>query len=128
MGENKHNIRQVPITREEVEFYKQRMRNLNARPIKKVIEAKAKKKSKMLDKLDKVRKKAQGILDAAETSSKEKQEQIKGIYKKAGLAKKRKPKPTFVVAKKGLAGKKYQRPQNVKGTYKVVDPRMKKDL
>ena len=126
--ENKHNFRQIPITREEVEFYKQRMRDVNARPIKKVIEAKAKKKSKMLNQLDRVRKKAQGILDATETSSREKQDQIKGIYKRAGLLKKKTPKPTFVVAKKGLAGKKYRRPDNVKGTYKVVDPRMKKDL
>jgi len=126
--ENKHNIRQMPITREEVEVYKQRMRALNARPIKKVIEAKAKKKSKMLSKLDRARKKAQGILDATETSSKEKQEQIKGIYKKAGLLKKKNTKPTYVVAKKSLAGKRYKRPDNVKGTFKVVDPRMKKDL
>lgn len=126
--ENKHNFRQMPITREEVEVYKERMRALNARPIKKVIEAKAKKKSKMVMKLNRVRKKAQGILDATETSNKEKQEQIKGIYKKAGLTKKKDVKPTYVVAKKGLAGKRYKRPDGIKGTYKVVDPRMKKDL
>merc|ERR1740136_168504 len=126
--ENKHTHRHIPITREEVEFYKQRMRDLNARPIKKVIEAKAKKKSKMMHKLEKVRSRAQGILDADETSTKEKQSQIKGIYKKAGLVKKETAKPTFVVAKKGLAGKNYKRPSSVKGTYKVVDPRMKKDL
>jgi len=126
--ENKHTYRQVPVTREEVEEYKQRMRELNARPIKKVIEAKAKKKSKLVMKLNRARKKAQGILDSTETSSAEKQDQIKGIYKKAGLTKKKQEKPTFVVAKKSLAGKNYKRPAGVKGVYKVVDPRMKKDL
>jgi len=126
--ENKHTYRHVPVTREEVEVYKQRQRELNARPIKKVIEAKAKKKSKMLSKLNRARKKAQGILDSTEVSAREQQDQIKGIYKKAGLLKKKHVKPTFVVAKKSLAGKKYRRPEGVKGTYKVVDPRMKNDL
>merc|ERR1711962_221433 len=126
--ENKHTFRHVPVTREEVEQYKQRERELNARPIKKVIEAKAKKKSKMLSKLNRARKKAQGILDSTETSSSEKQAQINGIYKKAGLLKKKHEKPTFVVAKKSLAGKIIKRPAGVKGTYKVVDPRIKKDL
>lgn len=126
--EAKHTSRQIPVTKEEVLFYKNRMREINARPIKKVIEAKAKKKDKMLKKLDKVRKKAQGILDATDTSNKEKQDQIKGIYKRAGLLSKKKPQTTYVVAKRGLAGKKYKRPANVKGQYKVVDPRMKKDL
>jgi len=126
--ENKHTYRQVPVTREEVEQYKQRERELNARPIKKVIEAKAKKKSKLVMKLNRARKKAQGILDSTETSAREQQDQIKGIYKRAGLTKKKHVKPTFVVAKKSLAGKKYKRPDGVKGTYKVVDPRMKADL
>nr|XP_047142101.1 pre-rRNA 2'-O-ribose RNA methyltransferase FTSJ3 [Hydra vulgaris]XP_047142102.1 pre-rRNA 2'-O-ribose RNA methyltransferase FTSJ3 [Hydra vulgaris] len=126
--EVKHTVRHIPITREEVEFYKQRIRDLNARPIKKVIEAKAKKKSQMLKKLDRARRKAQGILDATDTGSREKQEQIKGIYKRAGLLSKKKVETTYVVAKKGLAGKKYSRPDGVKGQFKVVDPRMKKDL
>jgi AdoMet-dependent rRNA methyltransferase SPB1 len=126
--ESKHKKRPLPVTREEVEAYKERMREINARPIKKVIEAKAKKKDKMLRKLEKVRKRAEGVLEASDTSEREKQQQIKGMYKRAGLLKKKREKVTYVVAKKSQAGKNYARPSVVKGQYKVVDPRLKKDL
>ena len=48
------------------------------------------------------------------------------IYKKAGLLNKKKRQVTYVVAKKG-GGKKPSRPAGVKGFYKIVDKRMKKD-
>ena len=48
------------------------------------------------------------------------------MYRKAGLLSKKKEKKTYIVAKKG-AGKKVSRPAGVKGQFKVVDPRMKKD-
>ncbi|XP_074491324.1 pre-rRNA 2'-O-ribose RNA methyltransferase FTSJ3-like isoform X2 [Sebastes fasciatus] len=52
--------------------------------------------------------------------------QLKSIYKKAGLGKEKR-EVTYVVTKKG-AGRKVRRPAGVKGAFKVVDGRMKKDM
>lgn len=123
--ENKHRKRPVPVTREMVEEYKQKWREINARPIKKVAEAKARKKRRMLRKMENAKKKAESVVNTVDISEREKMSQLKSIYKKAGMGKEKR-KVTYVVAKKG-AGRKVRRPAGVKGTFRVVDGRMKKD-
>ena len=128
-NESKFCQKQLPVTKEMVQEYRTRLKEVNARPIKKIAEAKARKKMKALKKMEKARKKAESITDAMDVNSSEKVQQIKQIYKKAGLLGKRKPTEVqYVVAKKSLAAKRAKRPAGVKGRYKMVDPRMKKDI
>uniref|UniRef100_A0A7N6B9P5 pre-rRNA processing protein FTSJ3 n=1 Tax=Anabas testudineus TaxID=64144 RepID=A0A7N6B9P5_ANATE len=124
--ERKHRKKPVPVTKEMVEEYKQKWKEIDARPIKRVAEAKARKKRRMLKKMEQAKKKAEAVVNTVDISEREKMAQLKSIYKKAGLGKEKR-EITYVVAKKG-AGRKVRRPQGVKGVFKVVDSRMKKDM
>ncbi|XP_013399943.1 pre-rRNA processing protein FTSJ3 [Lingula anatina] len=125
--EAKHIRKQLPVTKQDVQEYRERLKAINVRPIKKLAEAKARKKKKAMKKLENARKKADVISEAVDVTDREKWQQIKQIYKKAGILGKKKPEVAYVVAKKG-AGKRVGRPAGVKGRFKVVDPRMKKDM
>ncbi|KAL1777590.1 pre-rRNA processing protein FTSJ3 [Sigmodon hispidus] len=123
--EKQHRIRQLPIDKKEVEHYRKRWREINARPIKKVAEAKARKKRRMLKKLEQTKKKAEAVANTVDISEREKVAQLRSLYKKAGLGKEKR-QVTYVVAKKGV-GRKVRWPAGVRGHFKVVDSRMKKD-
>lgn len=123
--ERRHSHKELPITKEVVQQYKDRMKEINVRPIKKVVEAKARKKRRSMRRLEKARKKADTISETMGMSDYDKAQQIRHIHKKAKQEKKK--EVTYVVAKKHQAGKKAHRPSGVKGQFKVVDRRMKKD-
>ncbi|XP_069733066.1 pre-rRNA 2'-O-ribose RNA methyltransferase FTSJ3 [Phaenicophaeus curvirostris] len=123
--EKQHRRKQIPVDRQTVEAYRQRWREINARPIKKVAEAKARKKRRMLKKMEQMKKKAEAVVNTVDISEREKVAQLRRIYKKAGLAKEKR-QVTYLVAKKGV-GRRVRRPPGVKGQFKVVDSRLKKD-
>lgn len=105
---------------------KEKMRAFNARPIKKVREAKGRKKMKAAQRLEKLKKKSDLLVNEEGMTEKEKAESIAKLLRKAT---KKKPKQAVkvVVAKganRGIKG----RPQGIKGRYKIVDPRMKKEM
>uniref|UniRef100_H2YL40 Putative rRNA methyltransferase n=1 Tax=Ciona savignyi TaxID=51511 RepID=H2YL40_CIOSA len=118
---NKH------LPKDLVDTYKSRDKGINVRTIKKVVEAKARKKKKVMKKMEKARKQAEGVTESTDMSNKEKAAHVKNIYKKAGLLNKKKEHTTYVFAKRGT-GKRVRRPPGVSGKFKVVDKRMKSDL
>ncbi|XP_030111813.3 pre-rRNA 2'-O-ribose RNA methyltransferase FTSJ3 [Taeniopygia guttata] len=124
--ERQHRRRQLPVDKQTVEAYRQRWKEINARPIKKVAEAKARKKRRMLKKLEQMKKKAEAVVSTVDISEREKVAQLRRIYKKAGLAKEKR-QVTYLVAKKGV-GRRVRRPPGVRGQFKVVDSRLKKDV
>ena len=116
------------MTKEAVEILRARQRALDARPIKKVAEAKARKKMKAMQKLQKAMKKAEGVNESADLSEREKAQQIQKLMLKGlSKAKQKKSEVKVVVAKgahKGVKG----RPKGVKGRYQMVDARMRKEV
>ncbi|CAF3257565.1 unnamed protein product [Rotaria socialis] len=123
--EKQHCRASLPVTKELVERYKAKMREIDQRPTKKVAEAKGRKKRRELRKLDKVKKKAEPLLENPDLDDKERNKQIKDLYRKYGVIGQKKPDIKYVVAKKSTGGG--ARPSGAKGPYKVVDKRLKKD-
>ena len=109
-----------------VREFKERLKEIDARPIKKIAEAKARKKRRNLKRLEKIKKKVQGVVDTPDALDSEKTQQLKKLYQKAKQGSGRSKEVQYVVAKKGI-GKRVSRPAGVSGHFKVVDPRMKKD-
>lgn len=124
--ENRHSKPHRPITAAAAAAIKEKLRALNARPIKKVREAKDRKKFKAAQRLEKIKKKSALLADEEGMTEKEKAQSIARLMSRAAK-KKPKQKVTVVVARGGNAGLK-GRPRGTKGKYKMVDSRMKKDV
>jgi len=124
--EAKHCQKQLPVTKEMVKEFKARLKEIDARPIKKIAEAKARKKRRTLKRLEKIKKKVQGVVDTPDALDGEKTQQLKKLYQKAKQGSGHSKEVQYVVAKKGM-GRRVSRPAGVSGHFKVVDPRMKKD-
>jgi len=126
--EQKHWKANTPITKEAVQALRARVKALDARPIKKIAEAKARKKMRTVRRLEKAMKKADTMNEAEDVSEREKSSNInKVLLKAAGNKPSKKNEKTLVVARgpnRGIKG----RPKGAKGRYRMVDRRMKKEI
>ena len=127
--ERKYYKPNIPLTKEAVAMLRAKQRALDARPIKKVAEAKARKKLRVVQRLQKAVKKAEGVTQNTDMSERDKAGAIEKLMKKgmSSAAAKKKSEVKIVVAKgsaKGLKG----RPKGVKGRYQMVDARGRKEV
>jgi len=120
--EDKHNKPQLPITKEMVAQYKEELKAIDSRSTKKVAEAKARKRKRYLEKLQKARSKAKSIVASADLTERDKIKQIQKLYK--GQLSKVKPQKVYVVGRK-VVSSNIPKGRNVR--MKLVDPRLKKD-
>jgi AdoMet-dependent rRNA methyltransferase SPB1 len=123
--ESKHSKPHRPITAAGAAAIKEKLRALNARPIKKVREAKDRKKFKAAQRLEKFRKKSALLANDESMTEKEKASNITKIMNNAAKKKPRQQVKVVVArgGNKGISG----RPRGIKGKYKIVDARLKKD-
>ncbi|KAI5304881.1 AdoMet-dependent rRNA methyltransferase spb1 [Ascosphaera pollenicola] len=124
--EDKHSKPQKPISAAAAAAIREKLRAINARPIKKVMEAKGRKKMKAAQRLEKLKRKSALLADDESISEKDKAQTIARMMNRA-MKKKPKQNVKLVVAKgpnRGISG----RPKGVKGKYKIVDARLKKDI
>lgn len=124
--EAEHYKPNIPVTKEAVVTLRARQRALDSRPIKKIAEAKGRKKLRAAQRLEKAMRKAEGVNTTADMSEREKAQQIEKLMRK-GTANGKRREVKVVVAKgahKGVKG----RPKGVKGRYTMVDARMRKEV
>ncbi len=124
--EEKHSKINRPVTKEAALALKEKMRLLNARPIKKVMEARARKKMRAAKRMEQIKRKSELILEDSARSESDKAREIQGMMRKM-TKKQERPKPTLVVARganRGLKG----RPHGIRGKYKMVDGVMKNEM
>ncbi|CAD6589462.1 MAG: AdoMet-dependent rRNA methyltransferase spb1, partial [Tremellales sp. Tagirdzhanova-0007] len=124
--ESKYYKPNIPITKEAINALREKQRALDARPIKKIAEAKARKKFKAVQNIEKAKRKADGVMEADDLNMTEKARQIGKVLGRAKGREKRVDKKLIVAkgANKGVKG----RPRGVKGRYKIVDARMRKEV
>jgi len=112
----------LPVTKEEVDFFKEQLKAVNARPIKRVSEAKARKKLRAMRRWNKLKHNANIIAESHIMSEQEKIRAIERIYAKGRRGReKRKVQLVQTNHKKT----RYTRKRGYKTV--LVDRRMKKD-
>jgi AdoMet-dependent rRNA methyltransferase SPB1 len=124
--ENKHLKIQKPVTARQIAEMKEKLKLINARPIQKVAEAKARRKKRALKKLASATRQATKFVDDPDMSAKAKMKAIEKVMKQGN--KKVKVNKSLVIGTKG-GGRKKTEQKAGKGAAKtvVVDRRMKTD-
>nr|CCA23812.1 rRNA methyltransferase putative [Albugo laibachii Nc14] len=122
--EEKHYRPQLPIPPKLMDQMRQRFLEIASKPVKKVAEARQRKKRQQLKKAQLAKRKSSEIANQPDLSTREKLKAIEKTMKKAQLKKENK---VYVVSRRGGRTSTAKNAGSKGGRVKIVDPRMKKD-
>ncbi|KAF0701291.1 Aste57867_8220 [Aphanomyces stellatus] len=123
--EERHYRPQLQVPKHLMEQMKEKFMDIATKPVKKVAEARARKRRQTLKKVKAAKKKANDIANLPDMSTREK---LKAIDKAMKTAKVKKESKLYVVSRRGRSAANSKGfKKGDKGAVKVVDPRMKKD-
>jgi len=125
--ECKYNRPELPISKELMDQFRAKLREINARPIRKVTQARARKQRRLKKRLEKLRSTAMSLADTPDTSEHSKAKQMRRAMRKLAGEER---KVTVVAIRKGGGSNrgKLEKGKVPKGAkVKVVDRRMKSD-
>jgi AdoMet-dependent rRNA methyltransferase SPB1 len=115
----------LPLTREDLIAVRQQEIALNARPIKRLVEARMRKQRRANRRMERMKQQANAIADQTDIDDKSKMRLLEKLYR-GGKAKEEKRERVYVVTTKG--GKAFRSKKTAaKGRIVNVDPRMKKE-
>ncbi|KAL0483488.1 spb1 [Acrasis kona] len=118
--------KQLPITKEEINLIKQKMKEIDARPIKKVLEAQFRKKRKIQQRLSKMKERANQVANNNEMTALEKTKSLQKMYNNIkGNMNKR--KRMYMVGTKAGAQKANETSRGPSARVKMVDSRLRAD-
>lgn len=120
--ERRHMRQMLPVSKDQIDAERQRLTAIDAKPIKRVYEAQARKRMRSEKRKEALRQKANQISEQADIDEAEKARMIGRLYRRAAAKSSRRRKTVLVHGKsmKRIGGAK-------KGRTKLVDSRMKKD-
>lgn len=124
--EGQHHAPILPVTKQEVDAFKEQLRAINARPLRKIAEAKARKQVKTQKRWEKIKAQAELIANQEGGNGDDKLRQIEKLFRKKALKKEKRDRVYVVTLKNG----KTVTPKSSsgrKGKIMKVDARMKKD-
>lgn len=124
--EKAHNFRQVPTTREEFLEFKKHMKEINEVDSKRVIEARTRKRAKVIQRTKAAQEKIDEIAEKEGINEREKLRMMENYRNR--LLRQMNPAPTIVRVQKRDNGKPIIPKHNKNSRVMLVDPRMKKDL
>ncbi|PVV04610.1 hypothetical protein BB560_000887 [Smittium megazygosporum] len=126
-NERQYNKPNLPVSKEAMQMLRSKLKAINSRPIKKVMEAKARKKLHATQKMAKLKAKAESMVNNEDMTESEKAKNIDKLLKSNVKKLANTKRKVSVVVAKGQNRAVKGRPKGTKGKYKMVDRRLKKD-